>query len=498
MTTEEAGWAQLTARMRELKDLDGLIGLASWDVETYAPSGGRRARGAQQATLEAVRQEKLTDPGLWALLEGCSPPDPVAERMRARLKERVERARRLPIALVRALAEAKNEALASWQEAREHRDFRHFARPLAALVELSREKADAALPASGDRYDALLEEFEPGMTAALLTPIFEELQAGLRPLLDAVRGARPPPMAALDGRFEDQKQWTLSLELLSALGLDMSRARLDRSTHPFTETINEDDVRITTRIDERRPLTSVYSTIHECGHALYEQGFAKEHHHSPLAEAPSMGIHESQSRLWENQIARSAAFCERWHPRWMELFPEQLAGVTPAQLYAAVNAVRPGLIRVEADELSYNLHIMQRFQLERALLSGELPVDELPGAWADASEALLGLRPEGDLEGCLQDIHWALGAFGYFPSYALGNIFAAMLIDAYEAEQPALWAQVAAGELTSLLGWLREQVHTRGYLKTANETIREATGEKISVAPLLSQLGEKYGALYGL
>jgi carboxypeptidase Taq len=484
---------------RELTELDQVISVLSWDEETYLPEAARPQRGRQSGTLETIRHQRTTDAALGALLERLGARtdlDPTARALTARLARRRALAVRVPERLVRAIAEARACALAAWLEARREGRFALFARALGELVELSRERAAALAGPGASPYDALVDEYEPGMSAARLTPLFATLRAGLLEILERIRGGTPPDARRFQQAFSLDAQWTLSLEVLRLVGFDLERGRLDRSAHPFSSGHGEADVRLTTRLDESDPLSALYSTIHEAGHGMYEQGWSAEHSGTPLASSPSFGLHESQSRLWENQVGRSRAFWTALLPRAKALFPAQLDGATVDEVYRAVNVVEPGLVRTEADEVTYNLHIILRFELEAALFSGALPVDALPEAWSEKMRALLGVVPDGDRLGCLQDIHWASAAFGYFPSYTVGNLYAASLMSAYRAHDPGFDDACARGELGGLLAWLRREVHARGYIEEAEDTVRRATGQGLSVEPLLAALRAKYFEVY--
>jgi len=497
-TVSEPALDALRARMHELRDLGGILGLLSWDQETYLPSKAGPARAAQLATLQGLYHQRLVAPEVGEWLEQASRADLDADT-RAMLKVfRRERdhAVRVPESLVRALAEAQSTGLESWRQARSERSFDRFAPALARLLELRREQADA-VGHGGERYDALLDHFEPEMTTTRLLPVLERLRASLVPLVEALDGAVRGP-AVFDGRsFDPEQQWRFTLQLLKLLGFDLDAGRQDRSIHPFTGGTHPTDVRLTTRIDPRNPSPAVFGTMHEFGHGLYEQGFATEHHRTPLAQAPSMGLHESQSRLWENLVGRSLPFWGFLYPRLRAAFPGALGGVELEDFHRAINRVQRSPIRVEADEVTYNLHIVLRTSLEVRLLRDELAVEDLPEAWNAEMEHTVGLRPRDDVEGVLQDIHWAHGEFGYFPTYALGNLYAASLMRAAERALPSLWDEVARGELGSLRAWLHEQVHRHGARLSAEERVQAITGHGLTDADFLGYLRAKYGALSG-
>ncbi|MHB1845206.1 MAG: carboxypeptidase M32, partial [Deltaproteobacteria bacterium] len=356
-----------------------------------------------------------------------------------------------------------------------------------------------ALGHGGSRYDALLDSHEPGLTQAKLVPLFARLVPELRRLTQAIgerKGASRRPFVGR--RFDLARQWDVSLLLLSAIGFDLGHGRLDRSAHPFSSGIHPTDVRLTNRFREDDPLPGIFGALHEGGHGLYEQGFAPEIHGTPLAEACSFGLHESQSRLWENLVGRSRPFWRHFFPELRHRFPAALADCDAEGFYAAVNEVRPTYIRVEADEVTYNLHIAVRLRLEAALVGGDLAVKDLPAAWSEAMQAQLGLTPPDDAQGVLQDIHWAWGDLGYFPTYTLGNLYAASLLRAAERDLPGLWDGIERGELSPLREWLRRKIHARGHLEEAEPTVRAATGEGLTEEPFVDYLWEKYGELYGV
>ena len=490
----------LLARMRELKDLGGLISLATWDQETYLPSKAAESRAHQLGTLQGLHHERLVDPRLGELLAGAAGHPELTDDQRAMVRvltwER-DRAVKVPRALVQALAEAQSRGLMAWREARQLNRFSVFQPALGRLLALRREQADAH-GHTGERYDALLEGYEPGMRVARLSPVLTALRERLIPLVAALQAAPGPRGDVLQGRrFDPEAQWRLSLRLLADMGFDLEAGRQDRSIHPFSSGLHPQDVRLTTDVREGS-LEGLFSTLHEGGHGLYEQGFAEGDYRTPLAAAPSMGLHESQSRLWENQVGRGRAFWAHYFPVARELFPEALAGVELEAFHGAINQVRPSFIRVAADEVTYNLHIVLRYELELLLIRDELPLEELPGAWNERMRRFLGVTPPDDLRGVLQDIHWAWGEFGYFPTYALGNLYAASLYKAARRALPGLEEGMARGELKPLREWLRERVHAVGYRRDAESLVRQVTGEGLTDVDFLEHLRSKFGALYGV
>lgn len=469
--------------------LDAVLNLLGWDEETYLPPGGRAGRGEQFGALEGLRHNLLVDPRLGDLLAAAPADDPLVARELALLARLRARELLLPKRLVRAFAAARSRSLAAWGRAREASDYRVWASAFAELLALVRERAQA-LAAGGDPYDALLDEHDPGMTTATVDRVLQELGARLVPLVQRL-GPAAPRTAWLDGPvYEDSAQEELCREILVAIGFDFARGRLDRSTHPFCQGLGEGDVRLTNRAYPRDPFPALFGALHEGGHGLYEQGLAGR---SPLlARAPGMAIHESQSRLWENLVGRSRPFWSFWHPRLVARFPTQLAGVGLDAVLAAVRRVEPGYVRVDADEVTYNLHIILRHRLEQDLLAGRLEPADLPDAWSAAMSALLGLTPPDDLRGCLQDIHWALGAFGYFPSYTLGNLYAAQLHEAFVAACPDWGLRLAAGDCRPLLTWLRDQIHRHGSALEGHEIVARACGGPLSAEPFVRHLERRY------
>jgi len=487
-----------------LSDLAAAADLLSWDQDTYMPPGASEGRGEQEATLHAIRHARLTDPAYGDLLEELegSGLDPAGSdhAMVREARRTARRAGRLPRRLVEELARRTASARVAWARARSEDRFDVFAPELAAVLELKREEADCVGWQSGaSRYDALLDVYEPGATAASLKAVFEPMKAEQVALLAALTESRVQPADEMLHRdYPVDVQRRVCEATAASFGYDFTRGRLDVTAHPFAIGIGADDVRITTRYDASFLNTALFGTMHEAGHAMYEQGFAREYHRTPLAHGASLGIHESQSRLWENLVGRSLPYWEGAFPALRAAFPEALAGEDVEGFYAAVNRVESSLIRVEADEVSYNLHILVRFELELALLSGDLSVADLPAAWNDLYRSYLGVTPPSDSLGCLQDIHWAVGLVGYFPTYALGNLVSAQLFAAARSALPDLDDQVRAGDFAPLLGWLRSNVHVHGSRYLPNDLIARATGAALDSRHYLDYLQGKYGALYHL
>ncbi len=453
--------------------------------------------------------ERFTDPAVGEWLAAATPESDLDAALVRVTARDWQRATLLPARLVSEKAETSARAMEAWKAAREADAFELFAPHLGHVLALAREEAEVVRPlvavergpgyAPSDadaRYDALLDAYEPGASTASVAETFRRLRAGLVPLVAAAAEAPPPDDSFLRAPFDADAQWAFGLDVAGALGYSLHHGRQDRSAHPFTTSFGVTDVRITTRVDPAFFPTAFFSTIHEAGHGIYEQGFAPELEGTPLADGASLGVHESQSRLVENLVARGAPFWTWAFPLLQARFPH-LGGVSRDAFVRAVNRVEPSLIRVEADELTYHLHVLLRFELERAMLAGDLAVADLPGAWRDGMRDLLGIAPDTDADGCLQDIHWSLGAVGYFPTYTLGTLMSVQLWNAADRDLGGLDAQLATGEFGPLLGWLREHVHRWGRTKTADQILRDATGSGLDAGPWLAYAEEKVGRLYG-
>ena len=500
-------YGQLLAQMRELAVWSSINSTLGWDQEVMMPPGAAALRGEQAAVLSELMHERRTSAALGDLIARCEGDaelmaDPDAAANLRNLRRDYDRATRLPTELVREVAEVSTLAMHAWREAREKSDFPAFAPWLEQLVKLNRDTAEhLGVPQGGELYDALLENFEPGMRAAELDRVFGELRAGLVPLIrELTEGGTPPDTGWMSIPLDVETQAAFNHGVVERMGFDFHGGRLDVSTHPFCEGAGPGDTRLTTRYDATQLLSALHGTMHETGHGLYEQGLPKEQRFGqPLAEAASMGIHESQSRMWENFVGRGRPFWEWALPELQRRVSDPaVAALGVDTVFRGLNAVRPSLIRIEADEATYNLHIMLRFDLERAMLKGDLPVSELPGAWNDRMQSDLGMQVPDDRRGVLQDIHWSMGAIGYFPTYTLGNLYAAQLWSAITAALPQLEDELRRGEFSGLLGWLRENVHGHGRRYTAAELCQRATGRPLSHEPLLRYLEGKLRPVYGV
>ena len=500
MAIDLAAYFELRAQLKRVHVLGSVGGLLGWDEQVNLPAGAAGQRAEQSSLLAELAHAEATSPRLGAALAACEAAegalDEEARIVVAAARRDFDRATKLPSALVAEKARLSSEAYHAWAAARAARDFGAFAPFLEKHLVIARREAE--LLGYGERpYDLAIDRHDPGLTASQVDALFSELRAGLVPLarrIDAktlaakARGEGPVELRG----FDVEAQRRVVRLVTERLGFDYERGRLDVSLHPFCEG-SGDDVRLTTRFDADNPLDSLYSSIHEAGHGMYEQGLPGAQAGTALGVAAGMAVHESQSRLWENQVARSRAFWRGLEPEYRAAFPERLAGVSIDQLHAAANAVEPGgMIRVDADEVHYNLHILLRFDLEKRLFAGSLAVAELPAAWDALAEEFFGRRPEHAGEGVLQDVHWSGGAFGYFPSYTLGNMIAAQLWVAARERLPGLEADFERGEFSRLLGWLRSEVHAHGRREDAFALTRRATGAELGPRALLAYLEERY------
>ncbi len=495
MTAEDA-YADLVRLSRERTTLASCGQLLQWDAELCMPKSGVDHRGEQMALLAGLVHDRSTDPHLDDLLSKVEASslvdDPQSvEAVNVReLRRDYDREIKLPRKLVEELARVSAQSAQAWAEARDRDDFPFFSPWLDRTFQLAREKAEA-LGYSADRYDALLDDYEPGMTSAQLTSLFADLRERLVPLVESLRGASRP--AVLDRSFPLDRQRKFSEAVAPGLGFDMAGGRFDLGPHPFCAFIGPGDVRIALRYQENNFASGFLAVMHETGHALYEQGLDPAHYGTPMGDAISLGIHESQSRLWENLVGRSRGFWQHFYPKLRSAFSESLTDTSLEQFRDVMNDVTPGLIRVEADEVTYNLHIVIRFELERALLSGDLRAADLPAAWTELYQRYLGLKPENDRVGCLQDIHWSDGLIGYFPTYTLGNVYAAQLFEAADRSVGPLEDSFARGEFLPLREWLRDNIHCHGKRFDAISLIERVTGAPPDPSALVASLERRYG-----
>jgi carboxypeptidase Taq len=494
-TARPEAYDELLERYRRVTYLEDANGVLNWDQEVMMPTDGTPARSKQRGAISAVGHDLLVDDDVRAWLEELADAE-LADSETAVVREierQYERKARVPTDLVEEISQATSDAHPVWRDAREHDDFDAFAPTLERLLDLRREYA-AHIDPDADPYAVLFADYEPYIELETAERVLERLREGLVPLIDAVRES-DAELYTVDGTFPESEQLEVAREALDTLGYDFDRGRLDTAPHPFSSG-TQFDARVTTRFDESEPLDSLGSTIHEFGHAAYTQGLRKDAYGSPLGEHRGLTVHESQSRLFENHVGRSEPFWSFFAPRFNDQHGTDL---TPRRAYEAANRVyEDNVVRVEADELTYHLHIVLRFEIERELLAGDLDVAEVPAVWNDRMEAYLGVRPDTDREGCLQDIHWSHGSFGYFPTYSLGSVLAAQLYAAAESEIGGLDSQIRAGEFDALHGWLDESIRRHGCRYTTDELVERASGEPLTADYFLEYAESKFGELYEL
>ena len=501
----------LTTRLLEIQRINSAASVLSWDQETYMPAGGGEARAEQIAVLQGLAHQKLVSSDIQQLLSQWIDPatglaaDPSHETWdepsRSLLREvwrDFSRAKKLPSDFVVKLSRECSLAQQVWTEAKERNNFVMFLPNLRTVLQLKREEAEY-LGYHGSPYNALLDVYEPGATIAGLQPVFAALKARLVPLLKRITESRVQiDDGILHYAYDQARQLEFGRLVLTAMGYDFERGRLDLSAHPFTTSFHPTDVRVTTRVHEHELQSCLFSCIHEGGHALYDQGLDQRYFGTPLGDSVSLGIHESQSRLWENCVGRSRSFWRFFYPILQQTFHDQLRGVDGEQFYAVINRVKPSLIRVEADELTYNLHIMLRFEIEQALVENKIRPEDLPEIWNHKMKEYLGIVPASEVEGVLQDVHWSFGAFGYFPTYTLGNLYSVQFFEQAKLEIPNLEDDIATGQLVVLRRWLEQKIHRWGRMFTPAHLAQRVTGSTVSPEPFLNYVEKKYGELYQL
>lgn len=495
---------ELQTRLRTIHDLNAAGSVLGWDQSTYMPPGGGPARARQMSTLRRLTHEKATDPALGRLLEelasyGESLPYDSDEASLIRVARRdYDREIRIPTEFVARSSRHRAESFHAWKRARPENDFAAVRPHLETALELSRERANF-FPGYVHIADPLIDLADYGMTVAALRELFAALREQLVPMVQAITAQRPADDTCLRQHFAPEQKLAFGRMIAARLGYDFKRGREDLAPHPFTTSFSIGDVRITTRVDPDHFSGGLFATMHESGHAMYQQGIDPAHEGTPLARGTSSGVHESQSRLWENVVGRSRGFWEHFYPRLQETFPGQLGSVPLETFYRAINKVQPGLIRVHADEVTYNLHIIIRFDLELAMLEGRLAIADLPAAWRERYEADLGIVPPDDRDGAMQDMHWYSGSIGGgFQGYTLGNILSAQFYEAAVAVHPEIPGEIAQGEFGTLFAWLVENIYRHGRKFTPAELVERVTGRPMHIEPYIHYLRGKYGELYAL
>ncbi|MEA5523141.1 carboxypeptidase M32 [Limnoraphis robusta] len=504
LPNKEPKLIELEQRLSEVNDIESVVSLLNWDQATYMPAGGAAARGRQIATLKQIAHEKLTDPALGQLLEDLRPYeanlsyDSLAASLIRIARRDYQRAIRVPSEFMARLSRHQAAAYEAWSEARPANDFAKVQPYLEKTLDLSQELA-SFFTNWQHIADPLIEANDDGMNVAIIQPIFHQLRQQLLPLVEAIAAAPAIDNSCLHQFFAEQEQLSFIKGVIFRLGYDFNRGRQDQTLHPFTSKFSIGDVRITTRIYEHHLEQALFSTIHETGHALYEQGIAPELEGTPLATGTASSVHESQSRLWENLVGRSRGFWEWFYPQLQGTFMRQLGQTSIQQFYRAINKVQPSLIRTDADEVTYNLHVMIRFDLELAMLEGSLAVQDLPQAWNERYQKDLGIIPPNDTNGVLQDVHWYVGLIGgMFHGYTLGNLISAQFYEAAIVYDPEIPVEIERGNFQRLQDWLKLNIYQHGRKYTAQELLERVTGNGLSIDPFMNYIRNKYGYLYNL
>lgn len=500
----EKRYQKLKRRLQEINDLNAVNALLSWDQSTYMPAGGAAARGRQQATIGRLSHEKFTDPKIGKLLDKLAPwaetlPYDSEEASLIRLTRRnYDQSVKVPAQLIAALSEHGAASYQVWAKARPENDFKAVRPYLEKTLDYSREIANC-FPGYDHIADPLIDFADPGMKAESVRTVFADLRKALVPIVKAITDKAPADDSCLHQSFPEDAQLAFGWQIAQDYGYDITRGRQDKTHHPFMTKFSLGDVRITTRIKENDLSEALFSTLHETGHALYEQGIDMSLEGTPLADGTSAGVHESQSRLWENLVGRSRGFWQHYYPRLQATFPAQLKDVSLDTFYQAINKVQRSLIRTDADEVTYNLHVMIRFDLELALLEGTAEVKDLPELWNGRYQSDLGLQASSDGDGVLQDVHWYGGIIGgVFQGYTLGNIMSSLFYNEALKAHPAIPSQIQHGEFGTLHNWLKENIYSHGSKFTANELIERVTGQPLTIDPYIAYLKQKFGDLYDL
>lgn len=493
-------YTEYVARMQKIADVKNAAAVLQWDQETYLPAKGAAFRGQQLASLSEIAHEWLTAGDFGGLLGELNTRADLSEDQRRNVTLSLEdytKQKKFSPAFVRLLSETSSRSFHAWIKARAANSFSLFKDDLDKLVQLKREEAELA-GYERHPYDALIDQFEKGCTVSLLDKVFGEVRPPLQDLLDRILTRQQVDDSFLHQFYPKQQQWDFGMEVIRQMGFDFQAGRQDISEHPFTTSFNKNDVRITTRIDEMDFSHMTWSCIHETGHGLYEQGLPEEYYGLPLGEYASLSIHESQSRLWENHIGRSLDWWEYNYPLLQRTFPGQLKDISVGQFYKGINKTGASLIRTEADEVSYHFHVMIRYELEKSLIEGNLSVADIPAYWNQQYAAYLGVKVPDDKRGCLQDVHWSHGSFGYFPTYSLGSFYGAQLFAAAEDQDNTIRSGIKKGDTAPLLAWLRRQIHSQGRRYTSEELCLHATGQTLDIKHFLHYLLDKYNKIYNI
>lgn len=484
--------------MHRLADVRAALALMQWDQETYLPPKGAGFRARQIATLSEMAHTLATAESLGSWLDTLKDSKDLGEKEKKNIslnREDFVKQKKYPVAFVRKMSETVSKSFNAWNLAKKENNFALFERELAEVVELKKEET-GILGFTDHPYDALMDEFEKGCTVKQVDKIFGNMLPRLRTILEKIQEGKQSDNSFLFKSFDKKKQWDFGKQLIAELGFDFEAGRQDLSSHPFSTSFNKYDVRITTRIDENDFSSMLFSCIHETGHALYEQGLPESEYGLPSGEYASLGIHESQSRLWENHVGRSRAFWKFHYPMALKIFPDAFEGISEEIFYKAINQVTPSLIRTESDELTYHFHVVIRYEIEKMLITGDLKTADIPDCWNEQYKKWLGVDVPDDQHGCLQDVHWSHGSFGYFPTYSLGSFYAAQFFASVNRNDSLFLEKMQNGNTAGLLEWLRQRVHASGRIFNSEEICKNATGEPLNVQYFLDYMLDKYGKIY--
>jgi carboxypeptidase Taq len=499
MNTKEL-YTEYKTTLQKIADIKYAAAVLQWDQETYLPKKGAEKRGQQLATLAQIAHEEFTNEGLGNLLTELLAKDDLSTIEKRNVELSLydyEKNKKLPSAFVRQMSEAVNQSFHAWIEARKQNSFSHFEKPLHTIIDLKKQEADY-LGYEQHPYNALMNDYDKGLTVQTVDSLFENLKPQLLSLLNKIKSVPQVENSFLNKYFAKDEQWKVGIELLKAIGFDFDAGRQDVSEHPFTTNFNSSDVRLTTRIDENDFANMTWSCLHEGGHGLYEQGLPTEQYGLPLGEYCSLSIHESQSRLWENNIGRSKAYWKHNYPLLQNNFSTQLSGINIDQFYKGINKVEPSLIRTDADELTYHFHVMIRYEIEKKLIEGRIETKDIPAIWNELYKNLLGVDIPNDKQGCLQDVHWSHGSFGYFATYSLGSLYAAQLYATIVKENNSIETEIENGNTKEVLNWLRQNIHSFGRYYNAEDLCKKATGETLNSSYFINYALKKYTDIYNL
>lgn len=498
MTSSQQLYKEYKSLLQKIADVKYATAVLQWDQETYLPAKGSAIRGRQIATLSEIAHQQFTAEANGVLLQQLITREDLSDKEKRNVQLSLEdytKNKKLSSDFVRKMAETVNRSFHAWVQARKENSFTVFQQPLDELIQLKKQEA-GMLGYEHHPYNALMNDYDKGLTVTIVDKVFADLKPQLSALLDNIKTKKQVDNSFMHQHFDKDSQWQFGMEILKQMHFDFKAGRQDISEHPFTINFNTEDVRITTRIDENDLGNMIWSCIHEGGHALYEQGLPAGEYGLPLSEYCSLSIHESQSRLWENNVARGLFFWQYNMPLLKKHFPKQLNHITIEQFYKGINKAQPSLIRTEADELTYHFHVMIRYEIEKMLIEGSIQTKDIAAYWNEHYEKYLGIKVPDDKRGCLQDVHWSHGSFGYFATYSLGSLYAAQLFEAYSRQNPALNSEIAAGNLSNLLQWLRQQVHRHGRYYNSEELCKKATGETLNSNYFMDYAVKKYNDIY--